>query len=354
MRFFASFFLGAVAVFFAVPVSAATLYLDPSEASVSKGDSVLFTLRLDTTASECINSIDAVLNFDPGLQVADVSVGNSIFSLWVEPPTFDNDARTISLAGGIPNGYCGRIEGDPQITNTIAEIIFRIPSFSIGDSGVVPERSVTFSDTSNLYLNDGLGTAIKANTSGAKVLVDDSFSGGTDDEWTNRIREDTTPPKQFSITLTKDDSAFHGKYFIVFNTNDKQTGIDHYEVIEEPIKKDFGDFNFFSWGAATAPWKRATSPYVLEDQSLNSVIRVTALDKAGNEYVASLVPEESLRGLNSDAAILYVLLAFCVTVLLLVLWLLWVHVKRRREHLEHLDTAKEHEKMESNNTDNEK
>ncbi len=333
MRFLASVFFGVSALLFAFPTAAATLYLDPSEVSTNKGESVVVTLRLDTSPSECINSVDAVLNFDPGLQVADVSIGNSIFSLWVETPVFDNDARTISFAGGIPNGYCGRVEGDPELTNIIAEIIFRIPSFSIGNSGVGPERMVTFSDTTNLYLNDGLGTAIKANTSNAKFIVGDNFSGGANDEWRNRVSEDTLPPKQFSITLTKDDSAFHGEYFIVFNTNDKQTGIDHYEVIEEPIS-DLGDFDFFKWGGVTAPWKRVTSPYVLEDQTLNSVIRVKAIDKAGNEYVASLVPDESIRGVNTDMAILYALLAFCVTILLLVIWLLVVHLRRRREPVE--------------------
>ncbi len=339
MRLCAGVIFSLIAVFWAAPVSAATLYLDPSETATNKGESVVLTLRLDTSADECINSIDAVINFDPGLQVADVSIGNSIFSLWIEPPVFDNDARTISFAGGVPNGYCGRIDGDPELTNSIAEIIFKIPSFSIGDSGVGPERKVTFADTTNLYLNDGLGTAIKANTSGTKIIVGDNFSGGADDEWSARVKEDTFPPKQFSITLTRDESAFHGDYFIVFNTNDKQTGIDHYEVIEEPIN-NLGDFDFFKWGGVTAPWKRATSPYVLEDQSLNSVIRVRAIDKAGNEYVASLVPDESMRGVNTDKAILYVLLAFSVIVLLLVIWLLVVHLRRRQDQgsIEHEDT----------------
>lgn len=345
MRFFVSILFATVVGFFAHTTFAATLYLDPSETNANKGESVVLTLRLDTTPGECINSIDAVINFDPGLQVADVSVGNSIFSLWVEPPVFDNDARTISFAGGVPNGYCGRIDGDPELTNIIAEIIFRIPSFTVGDTGVGSERAVSFADTTNVYLNDGLGTALKANTSGTKIVVGDNFSGGANDEWNNRVREDTIPPKQFSITLTKDDSAFHGEYFIVFNTNDKQTGIDHYEVIEERIN-NLGDFDFFKWGGVTAPWKRATSPYVLEDQSLNSVIRVKAIDKAGNEYVASLVPDESVRGVNTNTAILYALLAFCIIVLLLIIWLLVVHVRRKHEH------AAEHPKQSDTEDDN--
>ena len=204
---------------------------------------------------------------------------------------------------------------------------------------------MSFADTTNVYLNDGLGTALKANTSGTKIVVGDNFSGGANDEWNNRVREDTIPPKQFSITLTKDDSAFHGEYFIVFNTNDKQTGIDHYEVIEERIN-NLGDFDFFKWGGVTAPWKRATSPYVLEDQSLNSVIRVKAIDKAGNEYVASLVPDESVRGVNTNTAILYALLAFCIIVLLLIIWLLVVHVRRKHEH------AAEHPKQSDTEDDN--
>ena len=64
-------------------------------------------------------------------------------------------------------------------------------------------------------------------------------------------------------------------YFLVFSGIDKQTGIDYYEVKE-------GQGN----------WKRAEFPYVLEDQTLQGIIEVRAVDKAGNERIAEYTPSQ--------------------------------------------------------------
>lgn len=327
MRFFvpALFILGFF-VSIAQPSSAASIYLDPSQKSIGKGESILLTVRLDTTIEECVNAIDGVIELDNGLQVVDVSTGNSIFNLWVEPPTIAADKRSVSFAGGIPNGYCGRVEGDPQLTNSLMEIAVQAPSFTIGDTGVVPERVVRFSETTNAYLNDGFGTVAALAKGNSVITVGSNFVSDSN-EWLDRVAADDIAPKQFSITLTSDESVYKGKYFIVFNTTDKQTGIDHYEVIEEPLH----DFNFFGWGAADAPWTRASSPYVLSDQSLNSVIRVKAVDKAGNEYVASMVPDESIRGFSPAKAATYFFAGLFSLILLTLGIIAWVHVRRRHE-----------------------
>ena len=60
---------------------------------------------------------------------------------------------------------------------------------------------------------------------------------------------------------------------MVFATIDKTSGVDYYEVKEG--KHDF---------------QRAESPYLLEDQSLRSKISVRAVDKAGNERIAEIIP----------------------------------------------------------------
>ena len=47
----------------------------------------------------------------------------------------------------------------------------------------------------------------------------------------------------------------------------------------------------FAPGTSKAPeWQVASSPYVLQDQSLGSTVRVRAVDKAGNERLAVFVP----------------------------------------------------------------
>lgn len=321
--FFAGIFLCAV---FALTLEAhaAGIYLDPASAETGIGGTVILNVRLDTTAEECINAIDGVLRFDDGLAVEDVSVGNSIFNFWVESPKFDNDDRLVTFAGGIPNGYCGRVPGDPSLTNTIAEIIVR-PDVQVSSDTIY---NVYFDDLTKGYLNDGLGTPIPLFFSNAQILVTGEYVGGADDEWINRIEADTQPPKEFSIELAQNDTTFKGEYFIAFNTNDKQTGVDHYEVIEEP----FDEIELFGWGAATAPWVRAVSPYKLKDQSLNSTIRVKAVDKAGNEYIATLIPDESIRGVNKNAVVMYGLALVLLTILLITIWFIFHLWVSRREH----------------------
>jgi hypothetical protein len=145
--------------------------------------------------------------------------------------------------------------------------------------------------------------------------------------WQDSVTTDNVIPEKFSITLERTTNAFSNDYFVVFNTTDKQSGIDHYEVIEEPLNSK----NLFGWGAATAPWVVAKSPYVLEDQSLNSTIRVKAIDKAGNEYIATYVVPEEQRTISSDNIYIYggiTALVFVTLSILIVVIVLW---KKRRK-----------------------
>lgn len=295
---------------------AATLYMDPASAAINRGDTIEVGVRVDTDeeTGECINAVSGVVSYTDSIQPIDISLGNSIFSVWVEPPTINEVDRTITFAGGVPNGYCGRIVGDPRLTNTVVTLIFRSPGLQIGGGEERNVASIDFAPGTTVYLNDGQGTKAPLATYGTKLTLNDR-AGSSVDPWLTATREDKIPPEKFSIDLERDEKAFTGKWFIVFNTTDKQTGVDHYEVIEEPLN----DLSRFAWGAADAPWIEARSPYVLKDQTLNSTIRVRAVDKAGNEYVATLVPDESLRTplplperYGHTALILIVVLVLCL------------------------------------------
>jgi len=281
---------------------AAFLYFDPLSADLYKGDTISLNLRLDTDEGECINTVDAVINYDNGIKAVDVSRGDSILSVWVESPVIDEDTRTIRFAGGIPGGYCGRIPGDPQLTNVIATIVFRSPGFTVGGNRG-SSANVIVESNSQVLLHDGLGTPAPLRTQGASITLLDIPGNTQSDAWRQQVSDDNEPPSDFSITLTKDDVAFGGRYFIVFNSLDKQSGIDHYEVFEEP----FSEFWSFNWGRADAPWKRAESPYILEDQTLNSTIWVKAIDKAGNERITKLVPDHALSTLSRNSRIVLML-----------------------------------------------
>jgi len=316
---------------FAPGALAATLYIDPGVKTLGRGDAMTVAVRVmpDKEAGECINVIDATITYTENIQPVDISIGKSIFNVWVEPPTINKENRTITFAGGIPNGYCGRVEGDPRLTNIIAEFIFRSPGLMIGASND-PIARIDFGEDTQVLLNDGQGSQAPLRTLGGTFTLEKGAgAGGIVDDWREAVGEDNTPPESFSIELEKDDQGvyFSGKNFIVFSTTDKQTGISHYEVTEEPVL----EFKQFNWGATGVPWIKAESPYVLKDQTLNSVIRVRAIDKAGNEYVATFVPDESNKTLSRNDLYMFILAGAAALVILILVIILIVSLRRRKK-----------------------
>lgn len=311
---------------------AATLYLDPGVATLYRGDAIKVAIRLNVNQSEgeCINVVDGVLTYTDNIQPVDVSVGSSIFSLWIEPPTINRDDRTITFAGGIPNGYCGRVQGDPRITNTIAEVVFRSPGMVVGAASDSNEVFIEFSPETRALLNDGFGTNAPLTTIGSRLQLERSPGSELSDPWRQAVTEDTLAPEEFSITLVQDELIHNRRYYIVFNTSDKQTGIAEYLVMEEPLE----DFWAFRWGGADVPWVPPTGPnyHVLSDQTLNSIIRVKAIDKAGNEYVATLVPDEALRTMSLQRLTTMLFIGFGILVMIVIGGVGWWFLRRRRSN----------------------
>jgi len=261
--------------FFSLPVLAAVLYLEPSDGEYQPGDSFSVKIKLDTEG-ECINAVEANLNFSKNvLKAIDFSRGESILSLWIKSPEINQEKGEISFSGGIPGGYCGRIPGDPGASNLLGKIIFGVPGMMVQESGE-NTAEIKFSDNSQALLNDGLGTPAKLTFQGAtfKIL---SKGESLKEEWKEELIKDKVPPEPFAMGIQKDPAIFDGKYFIVFSTTDKQTGIDYYEISET---RDNGQ----------EKWKKSESPYLLEDQNLKSIIKVRAIDKAGNERIAEYAP----------------------------------------------------------------
>lgn len=332
--FFFQGFLFAV-LFLVQPfvVHGALLYFDPAGTDIYRGDSVTIALRLDTDEGECINTIDATIHYDESVRAVDISRGDSILNIWVEDPVIDESAHTIKFAGGIPGGYCGRIAGDPSLTNVILELVFRSPGFSIG-GGDSQSARVWVDENVQVLLHDGYGTNADTKLQDAVINLLSTPGSNVADTWRSDVASDAELPADFSIMLTKDETAFSGRYFVVFNSSDKQSGIDHYEIMEEP----FSEFSTFTWGRADAPWVRVESPYVLEDQTLNSTIRIKAIDKAGNERVATLVPDSALRRMSQDALITTLVVGTATLVLvMLIAYGLWKRKQRLFENSNKID-----------------
>lgn len=317
-------FFGLLVMLCTQTAQAATLYMDPNTASLNRGDATKISVRLDTdeAAGECINAVDGVISYSENIVPVDVSIGKSIFPIWIEQPVIDKVARTITFAGGIPNGYCGRVQGDPSLTNTLIDIFFRAPGMQVGGGDARSGATAQFTDATTAYLNDGQGTKAELRTLGVNFTLGDNVGPEILDPWSGDIQLDEQPPEEFSASVESINNA----WYLVFNTTDKQTGISHYEVIEETPE----DSNLFGFGAATAPWIEARSPYLLKDQARSSVVRVRAVDKAGNEYVATVPVDETMRGFVLTERIILIAGAVAVGVLLLAIGGIWFFLRRRR------------------------
>jgi len=258
-------------LFFPLSSWAAILYLEPSSSGYYQGDTFLVEVRIDTQG-ECINTVKVELSFDSNiLEIKDFSQGNSLLSLWTKEPEFSNETGLVSFSGGVPGGYCGELAGDPGISNLLGRIIFQAHQDPFINKPI--NTRVEFSENSYVLLHDGLGTKASLITQGAIVSILSGIPEFPRQEWQELLKGDTTVPEPFIIMLEQNPVVFEGKYFITFSTTDKQTGIAHYEIQE-----------------GEKEWKRADSPYLLEDQGLSDTIRVKAVDKAGNEYIAEYVP----------------------------------------------------------------
>lgn len=109
---------------------------------------------------------------------------------------------------------------------------------------------------------------------------------------TFRAMIDSTAPERFTPKITE----IEGKKYLVFNTRDAVSGIDHYEISEEK-NRQIGDFNLDDLipGSNVSNYKSwivVSSPYLLRDQDLESNIYVKAIDRAGNETVADIFPKQ--------------------------------------------------------------
>ena len=141
---------------------ATELYFSPGTEKVGPGDSFYVDIRIDV--SECVNTISAGVKFPKELlSLADFFVGESILSLWVEKPESSdfagiNSSGSFNFSGGIPGGYCGKIAGDPGISNVVGRLVFRaaenFPDFQEGDFA-----SISYTEDIQIFLNDGSNVA---------------------------------------------------------------------------------------------------------------------------------------------------------------------------------------------------
>ncbi|TKJ18850.1 MAG: hypothetical protein CEE43_17130 [Promethearchaeota archaeon Loki_b32] len=294
-----NYYLLLLFILFGLPSAAfgAVLYFSSANNIYHEGDVFIVEARINIQ-DECINIVEADISFSQDvLEIVDFSKANSILSLWVSSPLISQETATISFAGGIPGGYCGIVPGDLSESNLIGKLVFKVKE--LFQTSIA---NVKFLENSRVLLNDGFGA------SGELEFKDASFTllvGQSEDfknEWQEQIETDLVPPELFEVEINKNPEMFENKYFIVFSTADKQTGIDYYEVKE-----------------GKGEWIIAQSPYLLKDQNLQSIIKVKAVDQADNQVIIEYTP------LRRQLTFLAIFLILCV----IIFWWILKNIKKR-------------------------
>jgi hypothetical protein len=116
-----------------------------------------FTVRIAVSSPQAVNAVSASLSFPRDmLQVTSVSKIGSILNLWVQEPSFDNNAGTVSLEGVVPNpGFTGS-------NGSVLSINFRV---------IAPGTANLRFASASLLANDGYGTNILKNRGTASYTL---------------------------------------------------------------------------------------------------------------------------------------------------------------------------------------
>lgn len=268
-------------LFVAAPVFGAEIRLDAHKSEIISGEQFLVDLVIHS--EESLNAVEGRLIFSADkLLVKEIRDGNSVINFWVEKPRIE--ASGVILFSGItPGGFGGA-------NNNIFSVVFEAKNTGIA--------SVALQNTKALK-NDGLGTETALRTRGTAVSIKPGDSNARKEKLT-----DTEAPESFNPTIESDPNIFEGKYFLVFATQDKISGIAEYKVREG------------EWG-----WFRVVeSPYLLKHQSLDRKIFIKALDKFGNERVVVLNAQHQVPWYRQYAILGILLVIVVVGFLIKKLW----------------------------------
>jgi len=260
-------------------VHAAELYLESSQNSYFPNEIFKVEIHLDVKSGENVTAVEGNIKYNPqDLTAIEFLKGNSILT-FVEEPKINQQEGVVTFSGIIPGGYNGRLPGDPGESNLLGTIVFK--ALKTTNS----QTLIEITKNSKILVN--AGEELKTNLIFKSLTVainPQEVVFNPLNELEKIKEEDKIPPEEFKPEIVK----INGKYFLVFNTQDKQSGIDHYEVAT--LKENLlGQVKFIN------NFKVGESPYLLKETDLDKVIEVKAIDKAGNERIAILYPQVQIK-----------------------------------------------------------
>ena len=347
-------------------VSASTLSLRPSSGSF-EFESTFDIVVILNTQGKTINAFEINMSFPPEkLQVVSPSTGKSIASLWVSPPKYNNQAGTIQLIGGIPDGINttgGNIatisfraksigsaaiafsngtkvllhdgsgsDSLDQLNNAVLGLILPPPAGPIVTSETHPDQSKWY-NLSSIILNwdsnaegsegysyqigdDPIDVPDDVSEGGKQKTIYKNLADGRHYFHIKNNREgvwggtthyiiniDSTPPAEFPVSVLPSKNTLSRSPIFEFKTTDNLSGVSHYEIKLVSIEKGEGK----AQNGDQPFFIEASSPYVSPELEIGKYdIIVRAYDGAGNnrEVVERITIHKKYTSLSPDGWII--------------------------------------------------
>ncbi len=154
-----SLFLFASLFFTRTIADAATLTINSNAQTLSVGETTTLSVILNTEGV-AINNAEAFITVPVDMfDIVSVSNRNSVFSLWVEEPSFSNSTGVITLNGGVPTPGFNGSQGN------VISIVVRAQKEG--------EATIAFSNAA-VRANDGFGTDVLTRKQGKTIIITSS------------------------------------------------------------------------------------------------------------------------------------------------------------------------------------
>ncbi len=236
----------------------ASMVLEHVPATVAQQQQFYVDVALNPNGND-FNGLQGTVSFsDDTLSFVRAETGTSILNYFIETPTAL--VNTVHFSGIVPGGFKGLVNPfDPTHTmpGTIVRLVF---------AGKAPGSATITTSYVQATDNDGQGTLETVSDASAMLTVSSTVLPST------YATPDTIPPT-IEASVIRDPNLFDDRYTLIFTATDKQSGINHVALQE-------GD----------GPWTTINSPYLLQDQTRQSILTVRAYDNAGNMSTITIVP----------------------------------------------------------------
>jgi len=143
-----------------------------------------------------------------------------------------------------------------------------------------------------------MGSEVKITSNNIEIFVSENINK---DDKIIVDKNDSEAPEFFEPITSKEKTIFNDKYFLVFNAQDKDSGIDHYEICEGKFKCVETEKNY----------------YVFKSQKLDKEVMIKAFDKNNNYRLVIIPPKNNIPWYKNNIYFAIILLGLFIVVVLI-------------------------------------